>query len=166
MNITLIKATESDAAAILKMQIECFTPLYERYQDTQTSPAKEPIEKVLFRINCNNGGYFKIIADDIHVGCVRVYEKSSKLYRIGIIYILPEFQNKGIGQKALSIAESLFPEAEGWELDCPIDIQANRKCYERAGYRFTGETKIINDKLTLAFYKKQTSGDRSQKVTV
>jgi len=85
---------------------------------------------------------------------VWVYEKAPKLYRIGIMYITPEFQCKGVGQKALAIAESLFPEAESWELDCPADLSLNRHCYEKVGYRLTEETKIINDELTLVFYKK------------
>lgn len=155
MDILLIKATESDADIMLKMQKECFKSHFEQYQDVEASPVNESIDKMLFRINYENGGYFKIIVDNIHVGCVRVYEKSPKLYRIGIIYILPMFQNKGIGQKALELAESLFPEAEAWELDCPADLPLNRKCYEKADYRFIGKSETINDKLTLVYYRKE-----------
>ena len=154
MKIELINATASDAKAMLEIQKECFKLHFERYQDVETSPVNESIEKMMFKINYDSGGYFKIMVDNIHAGCVRVYEKSPKLYRIGIIYILPEFQNKGIGQKALALVESMFPEAEAWELDCPDDLAINRKCYEKAGYRLTGETEIINDKLTLVYYRK------------
>jgi GNAT superfamily N-acetyltransferase len=154
MNISLKKATASDAEDMLGMQKECFKTHFERYQDVETSPVNEPIEKMLFKINYENGAYFKIMVDDIHAGCVRVYEKSPKLYRIGIIYVLPEFQNKRIGQKALMLAESMYPVAEAWELDCPSDLPINRKCYETAGYKLTGEIEIINDKLTLVYYRK------------
>lgn len=61
---------------------------------------------------------------------------------------------KGVGQKALNFVEGLFPEVESWKLDCPADMATNRKCYEKVGYRFTGETRIINDKLTLVSYRK------------
>lgn len=155
MDITLVKAEPSDAEAMLKMQKECFKPHLEKYQDIETSPVNESMEKMLFRINYENGSYFKIIADSIHAGCVRVFEKSPKLYRVGIIYILPEFQNKGVGQRALALVESFFPEAEAWELDCPADLPANRRCYEKAGYKLTGEEKTINNKLKLIFYKKE-----------
>ena len=154
MNILLIKATTSDAEAMQKMQIESFKPHLKRYKDVETSPVNESLERMLYKINYEKGCYFKIIADNIHAGCVRVFENEPKMYRIGIIYISPECQCKGVGQEALTIAESLFPEAESWELDCPADMPINRNCYEKVGYRFTGETKIINDKLTFVFYRK------------
>lgn len=154
MNIRLIKATTNDAEAMQKMQIESFTPHFLRYKDDATSPVNESLEKMLYRINYEKGYYFKIMVDNIHAGCLWVYEKEPKLYRIGIMYISPEYQCKGVGQKALAIAESLFPEAEAWELDCPTDMSINRNCYEKVGYRLTGEAKIINDELTLMFYRK------------
>lgn len=155
MNITLVRAEAPDAEAMLEMQKECFKSHFEKYHDVETSPINESMEKMLFKINYENGSYFKIITDNIHTGCIRVFEKSPKLYRIGIIYILPEFQNKGIGQRVLALVESFYPEAEAWELDCPADLPANRRCYEKAGYKFTEEEKTINNKLKLVFYKKE-----------
>ena len=154
MNILLIKAATSDAESMHQMQIESFTPHFQRYKDVATSPVNESLEKMQYRINYEKGCYYKIMADNHHAGCVWVYEKARNLYRIGIIYIAPEFQGKGVGQKALAISESLFPEAESLELDCPADLTLNRNCYEKVGYKFTGETKFINDKLTLVFYRK------------
>ncbi|WP_045575518.1 GNAT family N-acetyltransferase [Desulfosporosinus sp. I2] len=154
MEIQLIKATTSDAEAMRIMQIESFTPHFQHYMDVETSPVNESLEKMIYRISYEKGCYLKIMVDSILAGCVWVHELTPKLYRIGIIYISPEFQCKGVGQKALAIVESLFPEAESWELDCPSDMAINRKCYEKVGYRFTGETRIINDKLTLVSYRK------------
>ena len=154
MNIKLVKATELDAVVMRNMQMKSVTPQFERYKDIETSPVNESLEKMFDRIKYEKGSYFKIIVDEIHAGCIWIVEKEPKIYRIGILYISPDFQCKGIGQEVLIIAEDLFPEAEAWELDCPADLPVNRKCYEKAGYKFTGETKIINDKLTLAFYRK------------
>lgn len=63
MNIHLIKATASDAEALQNMQIECFMPHFERYQDVATSPVNESLEKMRFRINDENGCYFKVMVD-------------------------------------------------------------------------------------------------------
>lgn len=157
MNLELVKATSSDAEAMQRMQVESFLPHFERYQDIETSPVKEPLEKMVSRINYEKGCYFKIIADTVLAGCIWVYEGEPNTYYIGIMYISPEFQCKGIGQKVLAIAEELFPKAESWHLQCPADLPINRRCYEKAGYRFTGETRIINDKLTLVAYRKDTA---------
>lgn len=47
MEITLEKATESDAAAIFQMQIDSFNSLLNKYKDYATNPANESIEKRL-----------------------------------------------------------------------------------------------------------------------
>lgn len=46
MEITLEKATESDAAVLFQMQIDSFSPLLHKYKDYETNPANEPIEKL------------------------------------------------------------------------------------------------------------------------
>ncbi|MDF2504079.1 hypothetical protein [Clostridium sp.] len=45
MNISLYKAELKDAEIIHVMKIKSFMPLLAKYQDFETSPANEPIEK-------------------------------------------------------------------------------------------------------------------------
>ena len=42
------------------MQKETFAPLYEKYQDTETSPATEPFERTLQRYSNSNVTYYLI----------------------------------------------------------------------------------------------------------
>lgn len=46
----LIRAQVQDAERIWKMQITAFSELYAKYEDTETSPATEPLEKVIMRL--------------------------------------------------------------------------------------------------------------------
>lgn len=46
MEITLEKATESDAEVIFQIQIDSFSPLLHKYKDYETNPANETIEKL------------------------------------------------------------------------------------------------------------------------
>lgn len=39
-------------------------------------------------------------------------------------------------------------------VDTILQEQRNCHLYEKVGYKQTGETKVINDRLTLIFYKK------------
>ena len=50
MNIKLTRAGVDKAELIWKMQVEAFEGLYEKYQDTETSPATEPVDNVLARL--------------------------------------------------------------------------------------------------------------------
>ena len=156
MDIELLKADESDAESLLEIQRKCFKDLYERYHDDAGSPYTEDIQKMLYKVTFKKGAYYKIVINGMLVGGIRVVEKEPGQFRIGIMYVLPEFQGKGIGQKALAMAESLYPKAESWELDCPEDLPSNRHCYEKAGFEQIGEKEIINDKLTLVYYFKKS----------
>jgi GNAT superfamily N-acetyltransferase len=154
MDVQLIRATANDAQNMLNMQKKCFKKHFEKYQDLSGSPYKEVLEKMLFRINYEKGSYYKIVSANTLIGGIWVFEKESKIFRVGIVYILPEYQSKGVGQKALAMAENLHRDAKGWELDYPEDLSINRRCYEKTGYTLTGEKEMINEKLTLVCYKK------------
>ncbi|WP_336781736.1 hypothetical protein [Paenibacillus illinoisensis] len=51
MDVSLCKANLNDAVTIHNMKVKAFMPLLERYQDFETSPANETIERVLTQIN-------------------------------------------------------------------------------------------------------------------
>jgi GNAT superfamily N-acetyltransferase len=154
MVISLTKSESEDAGIIHAMQIKSFMPLLEKYQDYETSPVNEPIEKIIDKINQPLTDYYIIKSDSLDVGGVRIVKKNDKHYRVSIIFILPEFQGKGIAQEVFKILEQLYSDANEWELDTLLQEQGNCHLYEKMGYKQTGEIKVINDKLTLVYYKK------------
>ena len=154
MNISLTKSESKDAEIIHAMQIKSFMPLLEKYQDFETSPVNEPIEKIIDKINQSFTDYYIIKSDSLDVGGVRIVKKNNKHYRVSIIFILPEYQGKRIAQEVFQMLEQIYSEANEWELDTILQEQGNCHLYEKMGYKQTGETKVINDRLTLVFYKK------------
>ena len=56
------------------MQIEAFSELYTKYQDTETSPATEKYEDILFRFNQPETTYYFITADNVKVGVIRIVD--------------------------------------------------------------------------------------------
>lgn len=70
------------------------------------------------------------------------------------MFILPIYQGKGIAQKAIFLIEEMFPQATSWELATILEEEGNCYLYEKIGYNQTGDSKKINDKTTLIFYKK------------
>ena len=154
MNISLTKTESKDAEIIHAMQIKSFMPLLEKYQDYETSPVNEPIEKIIDKINQSFTDYYIIKSDSIDVGGVRIVKKNDKHYRVSIIFILPEYQGKKIAQEVFQMLEQIYSDANEWELDTILQEQGNCHLYEKVGYKQTGETKVINDRLTLVFYKK------------
>ncbi|MBR3832698.1 MAG: GNAT family N-acetyltransferase [Lachnospiraceae bacterium] len=154
MNIKLIRATIEDSKELWQMQLESFQSLLDKYQDYDTNPASEPIDKIIYRLKQEETYYYFICMDDAKVGAIRVIDfKSAGNKRISPIFILPQYQNKGIAQIAMQLCEQLHG-SENWELDTILQEEGNCYLYEKMGYHRTGKIVAINDKLSLVFYEK------------
>ena len=151
----LIRIGIADAEKLWKMQIKAFQSLYEKYQDAETSPATEKIDKIIMRLHQPFTYYYFIEANGITVGAVRVVDKleEGQAKRISPIFIMEEHRNKGYAQMALQLVEEIHGSSD-WELDTILQEKGNCYLYEKMGYHQTGKTEIINNKLTLVFYKK------------
>ena len=143
-----------DAETIHALQIKSFMPLLDRYQDFETNPANEPIEKIIGRINQSFTDFYLIKSDGVNVGGIRIVKMDDNRYRVSPIFILPEYQRKGIAQKVFQMVEHIYCDAKTWELDTILQERGNCYLYEKLGFKKTEKTEIINEKMTLVFYEK------------
>ena len=139
---------------IHEMQVKAFMPLLEKYQDYDTNPANESLEKIITKFNQSFTDYYLIKHFDVIIGGIRVVKKGNKTFRVSPIFILPEHQGKGLAQEVFTQIEQIYNDAKSWELDTILQEAGNCYLYEKLGYKRTGETKIINDEMTIVFYKK------------
>ena len=155
MVIKLITAKHEDIGIILQMQKEAFSELYAKYQDTETSPATEKYENILFRFNQPETTYYFITAKDEKVGVIRVadHKDGTTRKRIAPIFIMPEYRNKGYAQQAIKEAERIHGK-QHWKLDTILQEKGNCYLYEKLGYHQTGKTEQINERMTIVFYEK------------
>ena len=93
--------------------------------------------------------------DGTTVGAIRVIDKQEvgKAKRISPIFVMPEYRDRGLAQKALQLVEEIHGSLD-WELDTILQEKGNCHLYEKLGYRQTGKTEVVNDKMTLVFYRK------------
>ena len=155
MEILLKEAKKEQAELILKMQQNAFAKHYEKYQDSETSPATETLERVITRMENPCIYHYLIEADGETVGAVRVVDKQdmAQVKHFSQILVLEEFQNKGIAQAAMREIEKIHG-AHNWELLTMLDAKKNRYLYEKMGYAASDQTVKINEKLTLIIYRK------------
>lgn len=147
-------ATVKDAEKLFEMQVKAFTPLMEKYKDYVINPANENLERVFTRITNPNGVFYKFMLGTKFVGAICVLWKEDVQFWISPMFILPEYQGRGIAKKAILLAEERFPQAMSWELATILEEKRNCKLYEKMGYVHTGEKRRINEHTTLVFYKK------------
>lgn len=157
--IELKLATKEEAKCLHRLQVEAFMPLYEKYQDEKTSPAKESLERIIEKITEENSDFYFIIFNGEKIGGVRVrWHQRKTVYEnvnwISPIFIIPKFQNKGIASKVLEQLFCNYPNTIEWRLDTIKQEAGNCHLYEKCGFIRVGDDRVVNENMTLINYVK------------
>ncbi len=155
--VKLREVTEEEIPELHRMQVESFMPLYEKYHD-EGSPAIEPEERIRRRFAVENRTYYFIMKDGARVGVINIGHndpEEKKIAYISPIFILPKYQNQGIGYAAIRKAFAQLPEVTTWRLDTILQEPGNCHLYEKCGFVRVGEEKKVNDKMTLIDYERR-----------
>ena len=145
---------KKECEKLWRMQVEAFSDLLEKYRDYDISPANEPMSRVMERLEQPFTYYYFIMDGDTAVGAVRVVDmKDGSPKRISPIFIMKEHRGKGFAKAAIKAVEELHG-ADNWALDTILQEEGNCRLYEKMGYRRTGDTQVINERMTLVFYEK------------
>ena len=107
----------------------------------------------------NNKTVLTILWDKKIIGGIIIELNDSKEYNLQTLWVLTEFQNKGIGKYAISYLEEKYPDAKSWVLETPSEAKRNRRFYEKLGYKKIGEQRFDNGQFVLINYRKQMSTD-------
>ena len=152
--VELRRATKKDTNTIWKMQIEAFAELLSKYEDYDTSPGNETIERIEAKLLQPFTYFYYIIVDDNIVGAIRIFDmKDGSRKKIAPIFIMSKYRNKGYAQSAIIEAEKIHGQ-DNWKLGTILEEKGNCYLYEKMGYHQTGQTEIINDKMTIVYYEK------------
>ena len=90
MTVELLRANIGDAKELHAMQVKAFKELLEKYQDFNTSPANENVEKVEARLKQDFTFYYFICIGQQKVGAIRIVDKkeTGKNKRISPFFII------------------------------------------------------------------------------
>lgn len=163
-DVTLRLATQKNAELIHQMKYEAFLPLYEKYRDDETSPAKEGIEKVIRQLKNDRTDYYLIMCKEEVVGAVRVYKAQETENHISPLFVLPEHQNKGIAYTVIQLLFQQYEQAAVWRLDTILQEKGNCYLYEKCGFHRIGEEHVVNEKMTLIDYERMTVTDCAEEI--
>jgi ribosomal protein S18 acetylase RimI-like enzyme len=152
MELIIRRTFIEEAEELLAIQKEAFSEDLKKYKDFDTSPATEPIKKLLYKIN-KNFHYTILMKDKIIGGAELRLDSESECY-INRIFLLPEFQNKGFGTEIMKYFEREFSSVKKWTLCTPHLNFRNHRFYEKLGYKKVGEH-IVMKGLNLIMYERQ-----------
>ncbi len=132
MNITFERATPADAETLVGVQIAAFHDDARLYGvELGGPPGYDSVETTLSRMD--DAEFYTILCDGKIVGETIVFIGEEAHNHLGMIAILPEYHNLGIGTRAMQFIEQTFPAAR-WTLDTPRYAVRNQHFYEKFGY--------------------------------
>ncbi|MGN0532310.1 MAG: GNAT family N-acetyltransferase [Eubacterium sp.] len=94
-----------------------------------------------------------IVHNDIKVGQIWIKANETEI-EFARLFVIKKYQNKGIAQNAIMLAEQKYPQYDNWYLDTIKQEKNNCHLYEKMGYMPTGKEKVINSKMTIVNYRK------------
>ena len=160
--ISLRLTTLEDVDILTDIQQKAFQPLYEKYHD-EGNPYLRDKRDILCRLDNPNFLYLTILFNEKIVGGILYRLKGptpfikklmfGKFY-LTRMYILPEHQSKGIATEAILQSEKFLKNPRKLYVDFPEDLDKNRKCYTKCGYKDTGKRLESEPGVVLACFEK------------
>ena len=155
MEISLVKADMDDCQLIHEMQAKSYQELLDKYQDFDTNPGAEPLERIEWRMALDIVDHYFICFGSKKVGSLRVVKLDNDVFRLGSIFILPKYQGNGYAKQAILKAEKLYLNAKKWALTTIKQEAKLRHLYESLGYVATGQEEQIHDGMIIVYYQKE-----------
>ena len=144
MIIEYRRAIPEDAELLIRIYNDSFYSDYLKYGECPGyGKTKEMMEESISKYP-----KFIILCDEEPVGCISCKELEKNTYEIGCLCIVPEFQGKGLGTKAIQFVKTFYNDWEKFTLVTPIDKSENVKFYiEKCGFNIVSTEKDGNVEL-------------------
>ena len=125
------QAAKEDAELLIKIYNASFYDDYLRYGSCPGyGNSKEMMEESIIQ-----HPKYIILCDNDPIGCVSYTKLGRGVYEVACLCIVPGFQGKGIGTKAIRFLKTLLEDWKRLTLVTPIDKKENVKFYaERCGF--------------------------------
>ena len=125
------QADITDAELLIEIYNASFYNDYIKYGECPAyGKTKEVMEKSI-----KNYPKFIILCDGSPVGCVSCKKIEERVYEVGCLCVIPKFQGKGIGTRAIEFVKSFYKDWDKFTLITPMDKSENIKFYtEKCGF--------------------------------
>jgi len=126
------QATPEDTDLLINIYNASFYSDYMKYGECPGyGKTKEAMEESIKKYP-----KFIILCDKKPVGCISCQKLEMKVYEIGCLCVVPEYQGRGLGTQAMQFVKTLYEDWERFTLVTPIDKSQNVKFYtEKCGFK-------------------------------
>lgn len=151
--IELVEIKKCELLKAYRFHFKGFIHTFMKYRD-KTNPIFMPFGKLKKYYNNPDMSMFWIIDNEAKVGQIWI-ASNNEIVKLARLFVLKKYQNKGIAQAAIKIAEKIYSDRQQWCLDTIKQEKNNCHLYEKLGYKATGEEHIVNKRMTIINYEKE-----------
>ncbi len=98
---------------------------------------------------------YKIISDQHLIGGIIVWILPEGNNILGTIFVDPDFQDQGVGQKTWGFIEEIYPETQSWRFGTPAWATKNHHFYEKCGFIQVESDQLIPPEDDSIIYRKE-----------
>ena len=144
MTIEYRKAVSEDAELLINIYNAAF---YSDYMRFGACPGYGKTAEMM-EASIRDHPKYIILCDNKPVGCVSCKMQEMRVYEITCLCIIPEYQGKGLGTKAVRFVKALYEDWKKFTLVTPVDKEENVKFYtEKCGFHIVSTEKDGNVEL-------------------
>jgi len=134
-SLHLEKTLVKDAKEMLQIQKECFKKYTIKYGNFDTNPYNMTLHRMEFNIKYRLGDYQKIMLNDKIIGGIFGFVMEDEIsWQIAQFYILPDYESKGYGTKAINKFLELHKDIKTWYADTIMQENMNMEFYKKIGF--------------------------------
>lgn len=101
---------------------------------------------------------FKVLTGDRVVGGIIVWVLPDNHNVLGTIFVDPEWQDMGVGQRTWRFIEETYPDTRSWRLATPSHATKNHHFYAKCGFSKVESDPIIPAEEGITIYRKEMEG--------
>lgn len=140
--LDFVDIVEADVPALTTVMTRAFDAEAQRHLGLERGGPEgydtgEFFRKWLFGYRESVG--YKIVAQGKIIGSFILWIRRGGHYRLGTIFVDPDYQDQGVGTRAWHFIEETYPEARSWRLETPAWATKNHHFYEvKCGFQRVG----------------------------
>ena len=98
---------------------------------------------------------YKILSEGKIIGGIIVWILPAGDNILGTIFVDPEFQDQGVGQRTWQFIEKTYPETISWRLGTPAWAEKNHHFYQKCGFTEVDSDPLIPPEDDMVIYWKE-----------
>lgn len=161
LSLTFEEITEADIPRLTEVMTRAFDDDARKHQGKERGGPPGYDNGEFFRewlLPYKESVGYKCLTDGEPIGGIIVWILPEGNNILGTVFVDPEFQDIGVGERTWRFIEETYPETRSWRLATPTWATKNHHFYTKCGFSEVPSDPMIPPEEGLTIYRKEAGG--------